>query len=184
MLSTCRRNFNILKPGDGATERRHSVARSPAGRGASIHKAKQFDVSRNHLTKATAAPAAAGFVETRRGAGGCTVLALPAEPLRLGEIIAALARGTVLMECFAPKGGACVITPLYNLKGIHAGAVSHFVEAFDSYLLVGRALPPSRESRLATSIEQMRTRAGSAVLRYGFRPVILYGTVSAALATV
>ena len=104
--------------------------------------ATEFGISRNHLTKAMAALAAAGFVETRRGSGGGAVLARPAESLRLGDVVAALERGTALVECFAADGGACVITPICRLKGILSGAEARFVQDLNRYSLADCALPP------------------------------------------
>ena len=58
-----------------------------------------------------------------------------------------LERGTALVDCFAKDGGACVITPTCRLKGILAGARSHFIEALNGYTLADCALPPVREAR-------------------------------------
>ena len=107
--------------------------------------AAEFDISRNHLTKAMAALAVAGFIETRRGSGGGAVLARPAESLRLGDVVAALERGTALVECFAADGGACVITPICRLKSILRGAEGRFIEDLNRYSLADCALPPREE---------------------------------------
>ena len=121
------------------------LAAEPDRAHSSAEIAQEFGISRNHLTKAMAALAAAGFVETRRGAGGGAVLARPAETLRLGEIVAALERDTALVECLAPDRGTCVITPICRLKGILAGAELHFIEALNGYSLADCALPPNRK---------------------------------------
>lgn len=104
--------------------------------------AAEFRISRNHLTKAMAALAAAGFVETRRGTGGGAVLGQPAESLRLGDVVAVLERGAALVECFAKDGGACVITPTCRLKGMLAGAEARFIAELNRYSLADCALPP------------------------------------------
>ena len=103
--------------------------------------AEEFGISRNHLTKAMSVLAAAGFVETHRGKGGGAVLARPARELRLGEIVLELERGQALVECFAPDGGACAITPVCRLRGILAGAQSQFIDALNGFTLADCALP-------------------------------------------
>lgn len=106
--------------------------------------AAEFGISRNHLTKAIAALAAAGFVETRRGTGGGAVLAKSPDRLRLGDIVAVLERRSALVECFASDGGACVITPSCRLKGILAEARSRFLEDLNDYTLADCVLPMRR----------------------------------------
>lgn len=109
--------------------------------------AAEFGISRNHLTKAMAALAAAGFVETRRGTGGGAILRMPAESLRLGDVVAVLERGAALVECFAKDGGACVITPTCRLKGILAGAEARFIADLNRFSLADCALPAKSEKR-------------------------------------
>ena len=103
--------------------------------------ANEFGISRDHLTKAIAALAAAGIVKTRRGAGGGARLARPAERLLLGDIVAVLEHRSALAECFAPDGGACAITPSCRLKGILAGAESRFIEDLNRFSLADISLP-------------------------------------------
>jgi Rrf2 family nitric oxide-sensitive transcriptional repressor len=109
--------------------------------------ADEFGISRNHLTKAVAVLAAAGIVETRRGAGGGAVLAKPAEQLPLGDIVAVLERGTTLVECFHPDSNACVITPSCRLKGMLSGAEKRFIEDLNRHSLADIALPVRQETR-------------------------------------
>ena len=106
--------------------------------------AAEFRISRNHLTKAIATLAAAGFVETRRGAGGGALLARPAESMRLGEVIAVLEHHTALVECFSKDGGACVITQRCRLKGILAGAEARFIDDLNRFSLADCTLPPRK----------------------------------------
>ena len=110
--------------------------------------AAEFQISRNHLTKAMSALAAAGFIKTRRGTGGGASLARPAESLRLGEIVAALERTSALVECFAEEGGSCVVTPVCRLRGILAGAEARFIDALNDYTLADCALPPIAAPRI------------------------------------
>ncbi len=104
--------------------------------------AEEFGISRHHLTKTIAALATAGIVETRRGTGGGAVLAHPPGDLRLGDIVAVLERNSVLVECFAPDGGACVITPTCRLKVMLSKARAQFIESLNAHTLADCALPP------------------------------------------
>ena len=103
---------------------------------------KQFDISRNHLTKIMATLASAGYLETRRGAGGGAVLLEPADRIRLGDLIQLLERNTPLVECFAEGGGFCSITAQCRLKGMLAGAKRNFIAEMNRYTLADCALAP------------------------------------------
>jgi Rrf2 family nitric oxide-sensitive transcriptional repressor len=108
--------------------------------------AGEFRISRNHLTKAIAALAAAGFVETRRGGGGGAVLSRSAAQMRLGDIVAALEQRSPLVECFQADGGACLVMPVCRLKGILAGGRQRFIDELNLYTLADCALPAPGEA--------------------------------------
>lgn len=122
------------------------IASEPERPHSTAEIADEFGISRNHLTKAMAALAAAGIVETRRGSGGGAVLARPASELRLGDIVAVLEKGTALVECFGGSGGACVITPTCRLKAVLAGAENRFIEDLNRHSLADIALSAKREA--------------------------------------
>lgn len=111
--------------------------------------AAAFDISRNHLTKAMAALASAGFITTRRGSGGGATLARPPDSVRLGDVVAVLEAGSALVECLAKDGGACVITPQCRLKGILAGAQGRFIEDLNRFTLADFALTGDTRPALA-----------------------------------
>lgn len=109
--------------------------------------AEEFGISRNHLTKAVSALAAAGFVTTRRGGGGGAVLARPASDIRIGDVVAVLEEGTAIVECFRTDGGACAVTPVCRLKGILASGRDRFIEDLNRHTLADCALPsPVKEA--------------------------------------
>ena len=109
--------------------------------------ADEFQISRNHLTKAVATLSSAGIVETRRGGGGGASLARPANELRLGDIVILLEQRSALVECFQPDGGACVLTPECRLKGYLKQARGRFIEDLNRYTLADCALSSPREPR-------------------------------------
>ncbi|MEZ5753613.1 MAG: Rrf2 family transcriptional regulator [Paracoccaceae bacterium] len=88
--------------------------------------ADEFAISRNHLAKVISALAGAGYVDTRRGGGGGARLARPAAEVRLGDVVAMLEADQVLVECFAPGGNSCTLTPGCRLKA----RLSHAKAAF------------------------------------------------------
>ena len=103
--------------------------------------AREFRISRNHLTKVVRALAAAGFVATQRGAGGGIRLARPAEAITLGAVVRLLESRQALVECFEANGGACVLTPRCRLKARLAAARELFIRALDATTLAECAYP-------------------------------------------
>jgi Rrf2 family nitric oxide-sensitive transcriptional repressor len=103
--------------------------------------AREFAISRHHLTKVVRDLSSAGFVTTQRGAGGGFRLARPAERITLGEIVRALESREALVECFREDGGACVLTPRCGLKGKLAAAREAFLRELDGTTLAECAYP-------------------------------------------
>lgn len=103
--------------------------------------AKQFAISRHHLTKVVRDLASAGYVTTQRGAGGGFRLARPAERITLGEVVRALESREALVECFRAEGGGCVLTPGCRLKGRLAAAREAFLRELDATTLAECAYP-------------------------------------------
>lgn len=97
--------------------------------------ADKFNISRHHLAKAMAALSTAGYIKTQRGKGGGAKLAMPAQEIRIGEVVKVLERGQSLVECFDANGGACAITPACRLKTMLAGAEKAFLSDLDQYTL-------------------------------------------------
>lgn len=105
--------------------------------------AGELQISRHHLAKVIATLATSGFVTTRRGGGGGTQLARAASQIRLGEVVAALEGGHVLVECFAARGNSCSLTPHCRLKGRLAAAERAFLAELNDSTLQDCALPPA-----------------------------------------
>lgn len=109
--------------------------------------AREFAISRNHLTKVVRDLARAGFVVTQRGAAGGFRLARPAAAITLGEVVRALEERHSIVECFRADGGACVLAPRCRLKARLAVAREAFLHELDRSSLAECAYPaPSGEA--------------------------------------
>lgn len=93
--------------------------------------AREFKISRNHLTKVVRELAEGGFVATHRGAAGGIKLARPAETITLGEVVRLLEARYAIVECFRSDGGGCVLTPRCRLKSKLARAAGAFIAELD-----------------------------------------------------
>jgi len=113
--------------------------------------AREFAISRNHLSKVVRDLAGAGFISTRRGAGGGFRLARAPEHVTLGEIVRALEARQPMVECFRADGGACVLTPRCRLKGRLAAAREAFLRELEGTTLAECAYPGSPRPRPARS---------------------------------
>ncbi|WP_227271622.1 RrF2 family transcriptional regulator [Roseobacter weihaiensis] len=103
--------------------------------------AKEFGLSRNHLSKIMQHLARAGIVETRRGGGGGAVLAHPAGQLTLGRVIAVLEEDQPIVECFASGHIACTLDGHCGLKARLRQAERAFLADLDRTTLADIALP-------------------------------------------
>ncbi|MCZ0812499.1 MAG: Rrf2 family transcriptional regulator [Pseudomonadota bacterium] len=103
--------------------------------------AREFGLSRHHLSKIMQQMARAGLVETRRGGGGGAILAKPAQEIRLGDIVRNLEIGQPLVECMGADGGACTIDGSCRLKGHLRAAEAAFLEELNRHTLADIALP-------------------------------------------
>jgi Rrf2 family nitric oxide-sensitive transcriptional repressor len=109
----------------------------------------ELAISRHHLTKVVRALAAAGFVQTTRGAGGGFTLARPPERITIGEVVRQLEARHALVECFRTDGGACLLTPSCRLKSHLARAEDAFLTELDCVTLADCALgPPSPQPKV------------------------------------
>lgn len=103
--------------------------------------AREFEISRNHLTKVIRDLANADYVVTQRGAGGGFHLARPARSITLGEIVRTLEQRHAIVECFRDDGGACVLAPRCRLKGRLSKAREAFLRELDKTTLEECAYP-------------------------------------------
>ncbi|MBF9235291.1 RrF2 family transcriptional regulator [Microvirga alba] len=103
--------------------------------------AREFEISRNHLTKVIRQLAAAGIIATHRGAGGGFRLARSPHDISIGEIVRALEARQALVECFRSDGGACALTPRCRLRSRLRVAREAFLRELDGTTLAECAYP-------------------------------------------
>ncbi len=103
--------------------------------------AREFVISRNHLTKVVGQLASGGFISTQRGIGGGFRLARPAADISIGQVVRHLEARHALVECFRADGGACVLTPKCRLKAKLAAAAEVFLAELDKTRLSDCAYP-------------------------------------------
>lgn len=103
--------------------------------------AREFAISRNHLTKVIRDLADAGFVTTHRGANGGFILAKPPEQISIGDVVRRLEARHAIVECFRADGGNCVLTPRCRLKIRLKRAAEAFLKELDKSSLAECAYP-------------------------------------------
>lgn len=97
--------------------------------------ASEFEISRNHLAKVVQDLAKAGYIKTRRGAGGGILLAMAPESITLGDVVRFMERQHALVECFRADGGKCKLTPRCLLKQRFFEAKKAFLRELDTTTL-------------------------------------------------
>lgn len=97
--------------------------------------ARSYGVSYDHLKKAAAELCRLGYLETVRGRTGGYRLAMPAEQIRIGEVVRQTEGDMVLVECFDPATNTCPIAQACQLRCVLAEALAAFVAVLDRYTL-------------------------------------------------
>lgn len=97
--------------------------------------AREFAVSKHHLTKVVRQLSAEGYIITQRGAGGGIRLARQPVAIRVGEVVRHLEHRQALVECFQADGGACTLTPKCRLKTKLGKAREAFLKELDKTTL-------------------------------------------------
>jgi Rrf2 family nitric oxide-sensitive transcriptional repressor len=105
--------------------------------------AGSFTISRHHLVKIVHALGQAGFLATRRGAGGGFRLALPPEKIMLGAVIRLTEVTDTVVNCQDRPDVACRIFPACRLKRAFAEAGEAFFAVLDSRSLASLVRPKS-----------------------------------------
>ena len=103
--------------------------------------ARELALSRHHLQKVVQALARAGWVGTRRGAGGGFRLAIDPGGLSVGAVVRRLEAPQPLVECFRDDGGGCALTPRCVLRHRLARAREAFLAELDRTTLADSLHP-------------------------------------------
>jgi Rrf2 family nitric oxide-sensitive transcriptional repressor len=104
--------------------------------------AKEFEISRHHLSKIIQQLAAAGIIETRRGGGGGARLAQDPTEITLGQVVRVLEADQALVECFASSDHRCTLLPGCRLRAELAAAEAAFLSRLDQSTLADVAWRP------------------------------------------
>jgi Rrf2 family transcriptional regulator, nitric oxide-sensitive transcriptional repressor len=97
--------------------------------------AASFDISENHLVKVVHFLGQHGLVATQRGRGGGLYLGLPAEQVRIGDVVRLCEGQAMAAECFDPAASHCTVAPVCRLHGVLREAVKAFEAVLDRYTL-------------------------------------------------
>jgi Rrf2 family nitric oxide-sensitive transcriptional repressor len=118
--------------------------------------AEAYGISKNHLMKVAHQLGVAGYIETVRGRSGGLRLAKPAASIGLGDIVRRTEQDMMLVPCFDPGNGGCVINSCCGLRQALARATQSFFEVLDGYSLAD-LVKPRTALRNLLSIESAST---------------------------
>ncbi len=96
--------------------------------------ARDYGISRAHLTKVVWELARGGFLSTGRGRGGGARLARPAGEIVLGDVLRLMEGPPEPVECFRDDG-ACRIAPACAARAMFREAADAFLAVFDRHTL-------------------------------------------------
>lgn len=111
------------------------VALRPERRATVDEISAAFDIKRNHLTKVVHFLGRCGWLHTVRGKGGGLQLALPAQEIRVGDVVRRAEGADLPAECFDRDHNRCTIVRACHLKGVLHEAVQAFHAVLDGYTL-------------------------------------------------
>ena len=101
-----------------------------------------YGISNSHLMKVVQRLAAAGFVDSRRGAGGGLELGRPPAEINLADVVSEMEPDFGMVECMRPDN-ACVITPACALPPMLARATRAYLDVLREHTLAD--LLPARQ---------------------------------------
>lgn len=108
--------------------------------------ARQFQVPHNHVIKVVHKLGKLGWVHTQRGRTGGVTLGVPADSLKLGDVVRALENATQLIDCAQPP---CVLRGNCLLKGALDEALGAFYAAMNRHTLADMSKSRTRTALLS-----------------------------------
>lgn len=105
--------------------------------------AERMNMSYEHLVKIVQRLAELGYVETIRGRHGGVRLAMPAQNIRVGQLIRETEENLALVECFEPDHNTCPISSACRLASYLDDALAAFFGVLDSKTLADVIEPRS-----------------------------------------
>ncbi len=98
--------------------------------------AEVYGISREHVRKVVRQLSRLGFLDSTRGRNGGIRLGLPAEKIRIGDVVRGTETNFALAECLRRDGdGQCPIDGACRLTGILRGAAGAFLAELDRHTL-------------------------------------------------
>ena len=110
------------------------VAVAPEGRATIAEIARAYGISEHHLVKVVHFLGAEGMLANSRGRGGGLRLAMPADKIRIGDVVRLTEGEDVPAECFEDHN-KCAITKVCRLSGVLARATAAFYRVLDDATL-------------------------------------------------
>lgn len=96
----------------------------------------RLGLARSHVMKIVAKLGRLGLVETNRGRGGGIRLGMPADQIRIGDVVREMEPDLGVVDCLR-EGGSCVFMPRCALKHAMRAASESFMESLNAYTLAG-----------------------------------------------
>ena len=101
-----------------------------------------YGISENHLKKVVHHLARAGVVESVRGKGGGLTLAVPANMIRIGDIVRASEGPAPFVECLSDDDNTCRITRVCRLRGVLVEGLEAMYARLNRYTLADLVAAP------------------------------------------
>lgn len=122
--------------------------------------ARDFGISRNHLSKVVHNLSANGYLHTVQGRNGGFRLARSADEISVGGVVRDFEPDFNLVECFDSSTSQCAIQRNCVLAGELDKALGAFLESLDGVTL-GDLVRPRRSLRVQLGMVDRRTDAGA-----------------------
>ena len=94
----------------------------------------RYRISRTHLMKVANVLTRTGYLKAVRGRSGGLKLGMPANTIRIGEVIRMTEPDLALVECFA-SGNQCIITAACKLPRLLNEALEAFIQTLNQHTL-------------------------------------------------